>query len=196
MAAQRVSLERLLTGTAAWFLRACRDGQGRRVVLRLAEDGELRLQVDGDALSGPPGELRSAEDVLRHAAAPGADERLAWPAILAACREWRLTVEAAGRRREVSGRGGAWRGFLADTGAADTTCTRLAFRPDPELVPGDFQSPEVLLALREQAARWPEGRFEVALPSTVRDVQRARAALDSRPRSVGDGSRLDARGGR
>ena len=45
----------------------------------------------------------------------------------------------------------------------------------------DLQSPDVLYALRDAAAAVPEVRFELRLPSGVRDVQRARSRLDSRP---------------
>jgi hypothetical protein len=42
-----------------------------------------------------------------------------------------------------------------------------------------FQSPDVLLALRAAAAAVPEVAFRIELPAGVRDVQRARAGLDS-----------------
>jgi hypothetical protein len=46
----------------------------------------------------------------------------------------------------------------------------------------EFQTPEVLLALRAEAAAVPGVSFRIELPAGVRDVQRARAGLDSRPR--------------
>ena len=47
----------------------------------------------------------------------------------------------------------------------------------------DFQSPDVLLTLREVAAEFPDAGFRLELPAGVRDIQRARAGLDSRPPS-------------
>jgi hypothetical protein len=45
----------------------------------------------------------------------------------------------------------------------------------------EFQSPEVLLMLREVAAEHPDLGFRLELPAGVRDIQRARSGLDSRP---------------
>lgn len=49
----------------------------------------------------------------------------------------------------------------------------------------EFQSPEVLLELRAVAAEHPERNFRLELPAGVRDIQRARAGLDSARPSEG-----------
>lgn len=92
---------------------------------------------------------------------------------------WRLPVAAwdEGRFAQALSALGSW------------TATRRehALGPQLEIVldlggrTAEFQSPEVLLVLRAAAGEHPELGFRLELPAGVRDIQRARAGLDSRP---------------
>ena len=164
---------RLLTDLAARFLASAPPGTALR--LEVEEDGLLRLSVDvvPAAFAGrnPPAAWPE----------PGPVGAAPWCVLLAALEGWRLERRHAGQRHLAEGTGAvaapAWTGGVTPMDDAMT----LAFRVRRGSVTGDLQSPEVLYALRELAARHPSARLGVRLPAGTRDVMRARAGLDSRP---------------
>ena len=92
---------------------------------------------------------------------------------------WRLPAEAW----DESAHGTA----LGALGAWTVADREQALGPQVELTvdlgerSGDFQSPDVLLMLRRVAEEHPDLSFRLELPAGVRDIQRARSGLDSRP---------------
>jgi len=176
------SVAGLIEGASAWFLAACRHGNGRRAFLEVMPTGELRLEGDALALDIAPLPAAPPHSVLGMSELDVPDERVPWPVTLAACAAWRMEW-LEGSPRIVRTVTGEHERRTADEWRPDAEAvrwlTRFTFTLDPKRLLGDVQSPDVLYALRDQAARWPEARFEVRLPRGTRDLQRARAGLPS-----------------
>lgn len=133
-------------------------------------EGVLELRADGVVLDG-----------ARLPAVVG-PRGVPLPPLLAAASSWAVEQEREGTLFRLAGAGEPARGGrLEAAGPATAGGFRLTLRPDASRLQGDLQEPDVLHALRELAARHPAVRFRLHLPAGVRDVQRARAALDSRP---------------
>jgi hypothetical protein len=187
-ASDPLAFERVLTGLAAALLSVAPAGASVR--LDVAGDAGLALGVD--AVPAPwLGETPPASWPPVAAAGPDAPS---WSTAMAALGEWRLERRHAGRLHVAQGAGAVRAPAWTHEGTAEGEGVRLAFRVRPAAARGELQSPAVLYALRELAARHPAARFTVRLPAGTRDVMRARAGLDSRPGAERRGSGAAAGG--